>query len=403
MRIDELLPVAFESLFLNKVRTGLTMLGIVIGVMSVITMIGIGQASQAQITSQVQGMGTTSIVIQSGSPKIQGFGRGQSAQTLTLADAKALDNLTGIVDVASMNVTGTVVKLGKAAVGATAIGATGSVQAVRGLKLTHGRFFLEQEAETAARVAVIGAKLARELFPAGYEAAIGAKVLVGKRRYRVIGVLEEQQGFGGAGGQEIYLPIRAYQAAFKGGDKVGSMVVKAESEAAIPGLQAAIIQTLRQRHGLAQADDDDFRLQTQAELLQTVSSITSIFTGLLAGIAGISLLVGGIGIMNIMLVSVTERTREIGVRKAVGAKRRHIMLQFLVESGALSLAGGMVGIALGLGLTAIATRAIGIPFVFSGGAVAGAFGFSAAVGVFFGAYPAYQASLLDPVDALRYE
>lgn len=403
MRADEFIPIAFESLLLNKVRTALTMLGIIIGVSSVITMFGLGQASQAQITQQVQGMGSATIVIQSGSPKIQGFGRGQAAQTLTLADARALSNLTGIVDVAPMNVTGTVVKLGKAAVGASAIGATGSIQAVRGLKLTSGRFFIDQEAETGARVAVIGAKLARELFPLGATDVVGSKVLVGKRRYRVIGVLEEQQGFGGAGGQEIYLPIRAYQAAFKGGNTVGSMVVKAESEAVMPGLEAAIRQTLRQRHALALADDDDFRLQTQAELLATVSTITGVFTGLLAGIAGISLLVGGIGIMNIMLVSVTERTREIGVRKALGAKRRQILIQFLVESGTLSLAGGIVGIALGLALTAIATRAIGIPFVFSGVAVGGAFLFSAGVGVFFGAYPAYAASLLDPVDALRYE
>jgi putative ABC transport system permease protein len=405
MNPDRFLGMAFEALALNKARSALTMLGIVIGVLSVIVMIGLGQASQAYITNQVKGLGAGVLVVTPGSPKSQNFmAQGLALQTLTLDDARALEGLPGVRFVSPNGVMMTVVQAGRNTSNATVEGVAPAIRDVLGFEVAHGRFFDQQEARSGARVIVLGSEVARRLYAGTLAEPLGTPVRIGTQRFKVIGVLAPQGG-GALGSRDdlAFMPTRTFQAYLKGGKRLNSIMVKADSEDQISVLIMQARAILRARHALRPADEDDFKIQTQAELLEMVGTITQVFTGLLAGIAAISLLVGGIGIMNIMLVSVTERTREIGIRKSIGARRRDILAQFLVEASTLSLAGGLVGIALGLALTWVATRGLGLPFVASPAAIAGGFAFSAAVGIFFGIVPANKASRLDPVEALRFE
>ena len=406
MRGETYFAIAFEALALNRVRSALTMLGIIIGVFSVIVMIGLGQGSQAYITDQVKGLGAGVLIVTPGNPKTQsGFGppMGQ-AQSLRIPDAQALETIPGVIFVSPQNFAQTIVEVGKNTVGGQIVGTSPNVQGVRGIKVAEGRFFTDQEARSGSRVIVLGARLARELFKNTLTAPLDAKVKIGAQRFRVVGVLEGSAGAAlGSTDDQAYIPTRAMQSIIDTGDRLVSIMIKVENEALLPVVEEQTKRVLRTRHGIRADEEDDFKVQTQADVLATVSMVTGAFTVLLAGIAAISLLVGGIGIMNIMLVSVTERTREIGVRKAVGAKTGAIMRQFLIESATLSLAGGTIGILLGLGATYAITRFAALPFVFSPLALVGAFAFSAAVGVFFGAYPAAKAARLDPVDALRYE
>ncbi len=406
MRSETYFSIAFEALALNKVRSALTMLGIIIGVFSVIVMIGLGQGSQAYITDQVKGLGAGVLIVTPGNPKTQsGFGPpiGQ-AQSLRIPDALALETIPGVTFVSPQNFAQTIVEVGKNAIGGQIVGTSPNVQGVRGIKVTDGRFFSDQEWRTGARVIVLGARLSRELFKNTLTQPLGAKVKIGEQRFRVIGLLAGSSGAAlGSTDDQGYIPTRAMQSIIDTGDRLVSIMIKVDNEALLPVVEDQAKRILRTRHGIRPDEDDDFKVQTQADVLQTVSMVTNAFTVLLAGIAAISLLVGGIGIMNIMLVSVTERTREIGIRKAVGAKTGAILRQFLIESATLSLAGGTIGILLGLGATWAITRFAALPFVLSPAALFGAFVFSAAVGVFFGAYPAAKAARLDPVEALRYE
>ncbi|MEB3328461.1 MAG: ABC transporter permease [Candidatus Sericytochromatia bacterium] len=406
MRTSEAFANAFESLLLNKVRAGLTMLGIIIGVFAVIVMYGLGQASQGYITSQVQGLGARVLIVTPGNPKSQrSFGPPNiNAAPLKLGDAEALEALPGI-DAVSPSAFGTqVFKVGAQVVPGTLLGCDPTVVTVRGIKQGRGRFFTDQEARAGARVIVLGSRLAQDLFRGSLADPLGAKVAIGDRRFRVVGVLAPQGGgLFGSVDEQAFVPIRAYQGIVATGERLNSVLVRVASEDLLVASDGRIREVLRRRHHLGAGKEDDFRIQTQADVLSTVTAITGAFTVLLAGIAAISLLVGGIGIMNIMLVSVTERTREIGVRKAVGAKTGAVLRQFLIESATLSLVGGSVGIGLGVlvlwGVSVVAS----LPFVLSPLALAGAFGFSAGVGVFFGLYPAAKAARLDPVEALRYE
>ncbi len=407
MRFSKYFGMAFEALVLNKVRSALTMLGMIIGVFSVIVMIGMGQGSQAYITEQVRGLGAGVLIVTPGNPKTQkSFGPPgtTTAMTLTLNDARALESIPGISYVSPNAFIQAVLKVDKNAVGGMVLGTSPSLAVARGFKLRSGRFFNDQEARTGARVIVLGRKLAQDLFVNTLREPLGDKVRIEGQRFRVIGVLEEQGGglFGSTDEQAI-MPTRTFQSLLKGGERINSIFIKSGSDELLPVLQNQVSTILRQRHAIRPDEDSDFKIQTQSELLSTIGVVTSAFTILLAGIAAISLLVGGIGIMNIMLVSVTERTREIGIRKALGARHRDILAQFLLESATISLAGGTLGILLGLLATFSVARLVQLPFVFSSLAVCGAFVFSAAVGVFFGAYPANQAARLDPVDALRYE
>ncbi|MGV3524654.1 MAG: ABC transporter permease [Candidatus Sericytochromatia bacterium] len=398
--------MAFEALFINKVRSFLTTLGMIIGVFSVIVMIGLGQASQAYITNQVKGLGAGVLIITPGNPKAQSGGPPgvNTVRTLKLDDAEALENLPGLQYVSPNVFIQTTATFERNALPAAVLGSNPNLAEARGFKVGTGRFFSEQEARSGARVIVLGAKLARDLFEDTFQDPLGSKLRINNQRYRVIGVLAEQGGglFGSVDDQ-AFMPTRTFQQGLSADDGLNSIFLKLGDERLLNQVSERARTLLRYRHALRPDEDDDFRIQTQAELLATVNTITQVFTILLAGIAAISLVVGGIGIMNIMLVSVTERTREIGVRKAIGANRRDILMQFLIEAASISLAGGIVGIALGLLVTAAVTRAVNLPFVLSLPAVMGGFVFSAVVGIFFGMYPANKASRLDPVDALRYE
>ncbi|MEB3195939.1 MAG: ABC transporter permease [Candidatus Sericytochromatia bacterium] len=407
MRAETYGAIAFEALVLNKVRSLLTMLGIIIGVFAVIVMIGLGQGSQAYVTNQVKGLGAGVLVVTPGNPRTQrGFGGGglSSAQTLKISDALALQRLPGVRFASPQNFFQGLISVGKTSVGAQVVGTSPNAQAVRGLRIAEGRFFSDTEWRTGAKVIVIGPSLASNLFKETLGSPLETRVRLGEQRFRVVGVLAGSTGAALGSTDDLgFIPTRAMQSLTDTGDRLVSVLVKVESDELLPAVQNQTRELLRSRHGLRGDDEDDFKIQSQADILATVSLVTGAFTVLLAGIAAISLLVGGIGIMNIMLVSVTERTREIGVRKAVGAKTGAILRQFLIESGTVSLAGGTLGIGLGLlaiwGITSWAK----LPFVFSPLALVGAFVFSAAVGVFFGAYPAFKAARLDPVDALRYE
>ncbi|MBF2052797.1 MAG: ABC transporter permease [Candidatus Sericytochromatia bacterium] len=398
--------MAFEALFINKLRAFLTTLGMIIGVFSVIVMIGLGQASQAYITDQVKGLGAGVLIITPGNPKSQTNGPPgvNTAKTLVLEDAEALERLPGIRYVSPNVFLQNMVSFERNALPAAVLGSTPNIVEARGFKVGQGRFFTDQEARTASQVIVLGHKLAQDLFADTLHRPLGSRVRIGSQRYRVIGILQEQgSGLFGSVDDQAFMPTKTFQNTLKAGKGLNSLFLKVTEEDLLPVVEARARTLLRYRHGLRESEEDDFKIQTQAELLETVSMITRVFTFLLAGIAAISLIVGGIGIMNIMLVSVTERTREIGVRKAVGANRQDILMQFLIESATISLTGGTLGIVLGLGITRIATQAINLPFVFSPLAVVGAFAFSAGVGIFFGLYPANKASRLDPVEALRYE
>lgn len=398
--------MAFEAITLNKVRAFLTTLGIIIGVFSVIVMISLGQASQAYITNQVQGLGAGVLIITPGNPKTQSFGPPgiNTTKTITIDDADILETIPGILYVSPNVFIQSVIYFNKNNAPGTVIGTNPNVIQARGFSISKGRFYTDQESRSGSKVIVLGMKVANELFKKTLDDPVGSKVKIGEQRYRIIGVLQEQgSGLFGSVDDQSFMPATTFQQTVKSGKGLNSIFIKVKSEDLLPIVSQKIQAILRYRHAIRQDEDDDFKIQTQAELLKTVSVITQVFTLLLAGIAAISLIVGGIGIMNIMLVSVTERTREIGIRKAVGAKRKDILIQFLIESASISLIGGTVGIFLGLGVTRIITGFANLPFIVSPIAVGGAFVFSAGVGIFFGIYPANKASKLDPVDALKYE
>jgi putative ABC transport system permease protein len=403
---SKLFQIAWEALQANKVRSVLTMLGVIIGVLAVIVMIGMGQASQNYITQQVQGMGATALIVTPGNPKTPQFGPPGlfSAPTLTLDDADALAVQPGVQAMSAQAFTQVIFKYGPQQLPGMVIGTMAAAQEVRDLKLAQGRFLTDQEGRNGSRVMVIGPKLLQELTKDANPNLDNLRVKIENQNYRIIGVLKAQGGglFGNTDDQ-AFIPIGAFQQNLKDGKRINSIFLRVDSPKVLTATRLRLADLLRIRHKIRNDEEDDFTVQTQEELLSTVKTITQVFTALLAAIASISLLVGGIGIMNIMLVSVTERTQEIGIRKAVGAKRRDILGQFLVEAATLSVLGGTIGMGLGIAITVAATRAMGLPYVFSAAAVIGAFLFSAGVGVVFGIYPANRASKLDPVDAMRFE
>ena len=394
----ELIPLAFSRLAASKVRAVLTMLGVIIGVSSIVALVSVAQGATSGITNLIEGLGTNLISVSPGANN-NGFVRGAagSADTLTLADAEAIATVKNVDQVAPQVSTIAVVVAGDRNTTTTVSGITPEYQRVRAYDIWRGAFITEPSYRAALRVAVIGSATADALKLD--QSAVGADILVGGVPFRVIGVLQPK----GILDDQVFIPLSTMRDHFVAGDAVQSISVSATDPATIPITKVAITTLLRARHGIAAGAEDDFTVIDQAQLLSAFGTITGFLSLLLAGIASISLVVGGIGIMNIMLVSVRERTREIGIRKAIGARNRDILLQFLVEALVLSLAGGMIGIALGVVASAGIGALAGWGLNLSAQTIALAAGFSLAVGVIFGVWPARQAAKLDPIEALRYQ
>jgi putative ABC transport system permease protein len=402
--------IAVRALRVNLLRSALTMLGIVIGVGAVITMVAVGSGAQARVAEQIQSLGSNMIIVLSGSAVSGGVRMGSGSQlTITEDDAWAIQREIRTVTAAAPTSRGSAqIVYGNLNWATSVQGVTGEFFSAREWDVADGRLFSQEEVDGAAKVALIGQTVAGNLF--GESDPLGQVIRIKNVPFGVIGVLQRkgQTTFGQDQDDTVLIPLSTAKRKVLGSSQanaraVGSIAVKVGDARAMPDAEQEIRSLLRQRHRLQTFQEDDFGIRNLTEVLQSQEASSKVLTLLLAAIASVSLLVGGIGIMHLMLVSVTERTREIGLRMAVGARGRDILVQFLVEAVTLSLLGGILGIALGLGGSyAIAYFAQWRTLV-SVEAVAVAFVFSAAVGVFFGFYPARQASRLNPIDALRYE
>jgi putative ABC transport system permease protein len=371
------------------------MLGVVIGVASVVALVGVGQGTTSNITNRLAGLGTNLLTI---SPT----GGGGGTSKLTTEDSDAIAKLPGIAGVAPEISTSLTVNAGTKTTTTAVVGTTPDYPMVRAYEMWQGSFLTDASLEKDLRVAVLGATAATNLGLT--QTDLGSEITVGGLPFRVIGILQAKGGTGFADpDDQVIVPLGVVQKYFVGGDTVRNIGVSVADPAGMTAASTAITALLRDRHDLAPTDNADFNVFNQTQLLDAANSIAATLTLLLGGIASISLVVGGIGIMNIMLVSVRERTREIGIRKAIGARGRDILAQFLVEALTLSLIGGLVGIALGLLVSAGIGQLAGWGFVFNPATVVAAVLFSLAVGVVFGVWPARQAARLDPISALRYE
>jgi putative ABC transport system permease protein len=411
MNPAELFQLSFRALGANKLRSVLTMLGIIIGVGAVITLMSVGNGVQKLVTEQIQSAGSNLLFV---IPGTIGSGRADRiGATLSINDAEALADPRNVPDalgVAPELTVGASVEKGNINNFNSIAATTPPYYTVRNFEMLMGRFFDERDLSTRSRVAVLGSQAYERFFPnGGYP--IDETLKINGVQFRVIGVVKERGGsaFGSEDGN-IWIPLTTAHARLSNertasGDlAVTTIYVQVNTEERMDIAKQDMEETLRQRHDITFRDDDDFTVINQADLVAIFGQITGVLTLFLGAIAGISLLVGGIGIMNIMLVSVTERTREIGVRKAIGAKRRDILTQFLIEAIVLSLTGGIIGIFLGVGGAALISQLVeDLTAIVSPDAVILATGFSVAVGLIFGMYPAYRASQLNPIEALRYE
>jgi putative ABC transport system permease protein len=398
------LALALRALWRNKTRAMLTTLGVIIGVASVIAMVAIGAGAQQRIAQQLENMGTNSLVIRSGTVTRGGVRTGAGTTTsLTLGDAEAIAELPDVVAVAPSVQAPAQVRYRGANWGTAIQGVTPDYFTVRSWPLTEGEVFGQTQVAGAGQVCVLGQTVARELF--GLLQPVGETIVIKSLPCRVIGVLTEKGATAWGSDQDdaIFAPITTVQRKLKGITYIERIELTTTGREATFRATKDITKLLRQRHRLGEDADDDFRIYNRAELAQTSEESARVFTWLLGSIASVSLLVGGIGIMNIMLVSVTERTREIGIRMALGARPRDILWQFLLEALVLSGVGGLLGIVLGLGGATAVARFSQLPVEVTPASVLIAFLFAGLVGVFFGLHPARKASRLRPIDALRYE
>ncbi len=399
------LRIAFKALARNKMRTALTMLGMIIGVSAVITMVALGTGAQSSIETQIQAAGTNMIMVSAGNFQQGGVRMGQgNASTLTPDDAMAIRDLPGVQYVApGVNTRGQIVA-GNMNWGTQVQGTDVDLPLIRSWPATHGAFFAPVDVATASKVAVLGSVVHEQLFGADVD-PVGQIIRINNQPFTVVGVMASkgQSGMGQDQDDLIYVPYTTVMKKLRGIQFIQNITVSATTASDTSPTAERITQLLRSRHKVDFGEQDDFMVRTMEEMASVRVQATETMTALLASIAGVSLLVGGIGIMNIMLVSVTERTREIGLRMAIGAKSRDVLLQFLVEAVVLSLVGGSIGIALGLGMSKGVTAWMTWPTKVSPESIAVAFVFAAVTGVFFGFYPARKAAALDPIEALRFE
>jgi putative ABC transport system permease protein len=405
MRKSTLLKVATQSILKNKMRTFLTMLGIVIGVAAVIVMVAVGYGAQSSIEKQIGALGTNMIMVMPGASAAGGVNQGAATfNRLTPADYEKLQRESMLLSAISPVVFTNAQAISAQGNWRTRIqGVSTDYQTIRDWPVDTGTFFSEADLRSSRKVAVLGSTVAKSLFP--NDDAVGQQMQIRDVPFTVMGVLKPKgQSAGGQDADDIILvPFTTAQGRLSGRQRVNQIIASASSPQDVPAAQEEIRGILREAHRLGEGDDDDFTIRNQDEIAAAASSTTRVMTLLLAAIASISLLVGGIGIMNIMLVSVTERTREIGIRMAIGARGSDVLTQFLVESVAISMLGGVIGVAIGLAGAALVGHFTGWSTVTPPEAIVVAVAFSAAVGVFFGFYPARQAASLNPIQALRYE
>ena len=401
MNIWESVRTAWKSIFSNKLRSSLTMLGIIIGVSAVVLLVALGRGFQTSMKTTFENMGASALYVSSSTDKAV-----KTLRPLTFEDAQALANRTLAPAIAVVSPTlskGVSASYGNSNVSVQATGVTPVITQIRNYELAGGRFISDQDVTARENVVVLGYQTALDLF--GSQSPLGKSIRVGGMKFQVIGVIEKMGGF--AGDSYILMPLTTMQSKIAGGNDVQQIAVKAASPDQVDSAIAEITSILRARHYVTPGAADDFQIRDMREVLNSMQQTLATFSIFLSSVGAISLIVGGIGIMNIMLVSVTERTREIGIRKAIGAKRRDILLQFLIEAAALSLSGGLIGLLLAVGgslfMRNVPMGNLTIEAQISAGVVILALAVSIGIGVISGTYPAFRAARLDPIECLRHE
>lgn len=403
MNYLELFTIAIQALKSNVLRTVLTMLGIVIGISSVILIIALAQGATSSITSTVSSLGSNLLSVSPGSGQRGPVQSGESVTTLTNEDAAAIQTLPDVVAVSGVAQNRFQVVGNGQNTNVTVMGVSYQYPAVQSVDIDLGSFFEKTDEDTLTKVAVLGPEVVTTLFGQGAD-PIGQIITINKKSFRVIGTTKSK---GSAGffnpDQNVYVPVTTAMKTLIGQNYLGSIQLVTDSADKVNSVSAAVTALLSDRHNITGAKVIDFNIRTSQETQATLNTVTGTLTAMLGGIASISLLVGGIGIMNIMMVTVTERTKEIGLLKSIGAKYKDILVQFLIESIVLTVAGGFVGIILGESLAIIISKLINVPYIFQIQSILLAVGVSTLVGIIFGIYPAQRAAKLSPIDALRYE
>lgn len=407
MNFSQVIQSAFEALVLNKMRSGLATLGIVIGIAAVISLVSLGQSGQKAVEEQIQSLGSNLLTVIPGAFRPGDFRSASgTSTTLTLADAKAIlasRQIRGIKNISAELLRRATVTAGRNKTNTQVVGILPSYSQVRNVGLASGNFISQKDIDTQVKVAVLGPQVVSDLFPED-ENPVDSTIRINKLSFKVIGTTLPKGGSGLSNQDDVVLvPLSTAQKQLFGVDYIGSISIEVEDQSLSDQVRDEVGYFLLARHKITDAQNADFTIFSQTDILGAAQQVTGIFTTLLSGIAAISLLVGGIGIMNIMLVTVVERTREIGLRKALGAKKKDVIAQFLVEAIILTMVGGVLGMILGIILSFVISQFINLPFIFSPLAIILAVGVSAAIGILFGWYPARKAANLQPIEALRYE